>query len=1208
MLSCPYRFKLLWSLLICFSFALQLHAQVPEKAGETGSAYSCGADVMLNSMRKNNAYRSFEAEMNLRIRQQGMKKTPKGPLAPVYTLPVVFHIILKDPTKYSDADVQSALQELNDIYGQTGAFIGSRTDTKIQFCLARTDPNGGSTTGILRSKSYLGEFDADMEGGDITNMGKWDGSRYINIWVVDDIKSEFMQQFECGTWRRLKMGGYASAGGDIVVAGLGVGVLAHEMGHYLSLIHTFAAMDCKNNDCTTDGDMVCDTPPDKSINGGFACSDPENSCDTDTLSGFTTDVPDLPDNIMDYGGGTGCISSFTEGQAERMRNFIASSLPGMIGSTVCNDPCPAGTVTAAFTRSIDYPVTGNTILFTNTTTGATNYEWWVNGTLEATTTDFSYTVTEKKNYYVELRAFTATPGCFASFHNTVQVSCGVVARFYPDKRKIASKEDVEMDSILFTNQSENATAYRWLLSNNKGMAEHSAATSKDLKYLFKEPGVYTIRLEATNGTCTDTTNSFTFTVDDPTADGTIYVRSVDCYKDDQVRITLYFHNSGYQAFPINTPVAFYDKDPRLPGAKLLGTYKIPYVLKGKCTSYLETTIINPGRHDFDTVVAVMNDKGSPLPLVLPNTGFEEKAYGNNFRMVKQFRFKTKLTPDVYTLLPGEKVTLAPEKDRGGDIKKVTWSNGDYLNCTDCLSTEFTAPYRKGTVTTKQMMAESNYGCHDSATVTINLPPVDDYSLAVKAAECAAGDSVELRYTICNAYAPGNIPTGLDVAFYDGSLTAKPLANTYITTTNSAGACNEYRIRLARPLTGRFFGIVNSISPQPEAYTGNNALDTLYHPSTMFISPADTTVMRKRTYPLTFTTAQFTPASWKWSVPQGQSVLSCTACPAPSLKVMDTSQVKLVLTNPYGCALTSTAWSKPMPPDFIVRLSKVQCYDNTRNLLTFEVNMQNGYDSVWGGVPVSFYDADPATAGANLLTTVRTSPTKAGEWVKYTTLVTTPATTRIFVRVNDEGPGAPVTPAFLDTDNTNNTADAERLPFTVTLAPPVSSTVRPATSIKLQPLVTGGVVKQWEWSPGYGLSCTNCEQPVLNRSGSSMQYLLKVTNEFYCTDTAAFDSRTFINKRVEMPTAFSPNGDGVNDVFYVIGSPDIALVKDFIIYDRWGTQLFEVHDVPANDRRYGWDGMVNGNPSSGGQTYVYFINLKMKDDTVEMYKNTVVIVR
>src|SRR4051812_34972976 len=239
---------------------------------EAGHPRSCGTDVMLQAWRQDATFVKKEIKMNKAVRQQASSA------AAVYTLPVVFHIIKDDPTTITDLDVTNALDLLNQAYGKTGAFAGGRSDTQIGFCLAKTDPSGGLTTGILRTKSYLTDFDADMEGADLTALGGWDPSRYINIWVVSDIKSEFMQSFECGTWTRLKMAGYASAGGEVVVSGLGVDLLAHEMGHYLSLIHTFAAQDCKNDDCTTDGDMVCDTPPDRSIAGGFACSNPENSC------------------------------------------------------------------------------------------------------------------------------------------------------------------------------------------------------------------------------------------------------------------------------------------------------------------------------------------------------------------------------------------------------------------------------------------------------------------------------------------------------------------------------------------------------------------------------------------------------------------------------------------------------------------------------------------------------------------------------------------------------------------------------------------------------------------------------------------------------------------------------------------------------------------------------------------------------------------
>ncbi len=59
----------------------------------------------------------------------------------------------------------------------------------------------------------------------------------------------------------------------------------------------------------------------------------------------------------------GCIVGFTPGQAERMQNFITTSLTGMVNGTVGTDPCGAA-LTATFTHDIDYPVVGDVVTFT----------------------------------------------------------------------------------------------------------------------------------------------------------------------------------------------------------------------------------------------------------------------------------------------------------------------------------------------------------------------------------------------------------------------------------------------------------------------------------------------------------------------------------------------------------------------------------------------------------------------------------------------------------------------------------------------------------------------------------------------------------------------------------------------------------------------------------------------------------------------------
>ena len=1161
---------LLLPYLIVFYNITYAQMAVPRQNGQVSRASvwqanhprSCGTDRMLQTWRQDATFVKKEISVNKAIR--GAAPRPAD-----YTLPVVFHIINEDPASITDQNVLDALDMLNQAYSKTGAFAGARADTRINFCLAKTAPDGGLTTGILRTKSYLTDFDNDMEGDRLTALGRWDPTRYINIWVVSDIKSEFMQSFECGQWTRLKMGGYASAGGEIVVAGLGVDLLAHEMGHYLNLIHTFAAQDCSNNDCTTDGDMVCDTPPDRSIAGGFACTNPENSCSTDTLSGFTTDVPDLPDNFMDYGGGVGCIMSFTEGQGERMRNFVAASLPGMINTTVCTPPCIA-TAVAAFTKDIDYPVVGNVVNFTNTSTGATNYEWLVDDVVTATTTDFSYTVTAKQNYKIVLRAYTA-PGCFSITQDMLSVSCGVVARFYPDKRKIASKENIELDSVLFTNRSINATNYTWLIKN--GATEQIVGTTQDLTYVFKIPGTYKVRLAADNGSCFDTTNAVTIVVDDPTADGVVYVTKVECYEQNKLRISLYFNNFGYQTIPKGTPVGFYNRDPRTGIADKLGSYLLPYDIQGKCASYLETFILDADRAGLDTVVAFFNDDNSLV----------ESNYNNNYASTVSFKFTIQLLPADIILTPEDQVVLTPTST--GNMVSATWSPADYLSCDQCLSTTFTAPYRKDTLFLQQVKVMTDNNCYDSAFVTIHIPPVDDYVINVTTTECAKGDSIFVAYNICNNYTPGNVPQGLQVVFYDTDTLGMP----FVTGAYSPRACVTYGQKIKNTANGTFTVAVNNNRAWPEKDTLNNTgAGTYIFPSARVV-PADTTVYRGESFPVSFETNAFYVVDTLWNPGNGYT-LSCTNCGYPNIKVWDSAVVSVQLTNAFGCVLAPEGVMKLVPPDLSITITDVQCYDNTHSIISFSICTSNGYDSIYQNLPVGFYDDS-----ARLLKPVfYTTNTSYGVCQDYKHIVSTPASPNLFAVVNDLN-------TFRETDYDNNTADAAVTPFTVKFEPAVIELSRPGNVI-LQPIVSGGNVNYYTWTPLESLSCSTCANPAVFVS-SSITYTVQVLNEYFCTDTAAISLHTSTSSKFAIPSAFTPNGDGVNDVFYIIGTRDIKIIKSFLVFNRWGNKVFETSNVPANDRNFGWRG---ANAAVG--PYVYFANVEFADGTTEVVKGSVILIR
>ncbi|MFM7769686.1 MAG: M43 family zinc metalloprotease, partial [Bacteroidota bacterium] len=430
----------------------------------------CVSDEFLANKRKDSSFLLQEKKTNAAIRDIILSGDQVFSTMTLYTIPVVFHIITANPKSITDKMVADALKDLNDAFAHRSPYDGDPggVDTKIQFCLARTRPDGGITSGIDRATTYYGQHDMDMEGDKPSSLMDWDRSKYINIWVVDAIQAEIMQKFTCGTWSRMGVGGYAGAGSGLVVAGLGGPLLAHEMGHYLSLLHTFAAMDCKNTDCTTDGDLVCDTPPDAST-AASPCNNPENSCNTDVLSGpFKNDTTDNISNFMDYG--SPCPSVFTQGQADRMRAFLQVFNSGsLLTSDKCSVPCSENIYAAFDWDTNPFPKVGDNVTFNNTSLGASSYKWYLNNILVGTTPNITLNFPNQGKQTVKLIAYNANQNCFSSYEGNIYVNCGVDARFSPAIRLIAADDIIYPDSVFFWNKSYGADAYQWFITDPTGL-------------------------------------------------------------------------------------------------------------------------------------------------------------------------------------------------------------------------------------------------------------------------------------------------------------------------------------------------------------------------------------------------------------------------------------------------------------------------------------------------------------------------------------------------------------------------------------------------------------------------------------------------------------------------------------------------------------------------------------------------------------------
>lgn len=167
------------------------------------------------------------------------------------------------------------------------------------------------------------------------------------------------------------------------------------------------------------------------------------------------------------------------------------------------------------------------------------------------------------------------------------------------------------------------------------------------------------------------------------------------------------------------------------------------------------------------------------------------------------------------------------------------------------------------------------------------------------------------------------------------------------------------------------------------------------------------------------------------------------------------------------------------------------------------------------------------------------------------------------------------------------------------------TISSGSSVQLIPTHTQDVTS-YNWSPSEGLSCTNCKEPVASPKRTTT-YTIGVTNQQGCTSSDDVNISVFCNDgNLFMPNTFSPNGDGVNDIFYPRGK-GLFTVKVLRVFNRWGEVVFEKHDFRPNDISKGWNGIHNGRPASQ-DVYVYSVDLVCENNTILNYKGNIALIR
>ena len=145
-----------------------------------------------------------------------------------------------------------------------------------------------------------------------------------------------------------------------------------------------------------------------------------------------------------------------------------------------------------------------------------------------------------------------------------------------------------------------------------------------------------------------------------------------------------------------------------------------------------------------------------------------------------------------------------------------------------------------------------------------------------------------------------------------------------------------------------------------------------------------------------------------------------------------------------------------------------------------------------------------------------------------------------------------------------------------------------------------------WSNTNFLNCLDCFDPI-STPIESISYSAQIIDENGCTAKDQLRISVLKKRFLYIPNTFSPNGDGKNDLFLINGGKDVAIIRTFKIFDRWGEVMFEQNNFAPNHPDNGWDGKLNGqalNPA----VFPYYAEVEFLDGKVEIYQGDMTLIR
>ena len=145
-----------------------------------------------------------------------------------------------------------------------------------------------------------------------------------------------------------------------------------------------------------------------------------------------------------------------------------------------------------------------------------------------------------------------------------------------------------------------------------------------------------------------------------------------------------------------------------------------------------------------------------------------------------------------------------------------------------------------------------------------------------------------------------------------------------------------------------------------------------------------------------------------------------------------------------------------------------------------------------------------------------------------------------------------------------------------------------------------------WTPADDFDCVECLNPTLTPLNTGA-YTLVVTSEDDCMDSDSITITVNKFRKFFAPNAFSPDFDGFNDFFTLYGGPEVEIIEELIIFNRWGAVVFEGKNMNSGIEPEGWDGTLNGKRVNPG-VYAWIANIRFIDGEVISYTGDITVVK